>query len=532
MADISQIPTLSDRMRQLMRIARRRWLVLVSVTAVAALAAVVVATMGSRHYVATSKLLLDNAQLVELPAAAPTVVNPDPERDIDTKIALIRAAPVVRSVDRQLHLGLPLSTLVNEVAAQADGTSNIVSVTASDPSPERAQAIANAFADNYVAFRTAIARSGLDAAEASVRKQLAALGRGATATPKAIALSKQLRDLSLASATQTGGAVVVTRATRPTSASGASRLTVGLVGAVVGFLLAMAVVAVLELTDRRINDVGQVASGLDVRVIAELASPRSARRGSVVSDPDHSRTDAYDKLAGELILAERRGALASLMVTSPGAGDGKTTVTFGIARALARLDRRILVIETDFGRSSLVDDHEHETAPGLYGVLTGVSALADEVVELNGTVGDGATHPIEDGGIQLLPAGDPNGGMRRVLASSRVADVLTTGRDGADFVVVDGPSTDHLHEALGLVDAIDAALMVCRLGWTRSESLKRGLEVLELVGMNVLGLAVTDAGRGSAPWSQGTEAGVPLELSANGTGHGLASTLHGTQRPG
>jgi Mrp family chromosome partitioning ATPase len=517
-------------MRQLARIARRRWLVLFSVTAVAALAAVVVAANETKQYVATSRLLLDNSQLVEQPASAPTVVNPDPERDLNTKIALIRAAPVARGVDTQLHLGWPLGRLVNEVAAQADGTSNIVSVTASDRSPARALAIANSFADEYVAFRTGIARSSLEAAADNVRSQLAALGRGATATPKAIALSKQLRDLSLASTTQTGGAVVVERATRPTRAGADSALTSGLVGALVGFLLAVAVVAVLELTDRRLKDVEQLASGLDVRVIAELA----ARQGTVTSDPDHSRTDGYDKLAGELILAERRGALSSVMITSPGEGDGKTTVTLGIARALARLGRRILVIETDFGRSSVLEDHERQAARGLYGVLTGVSTLADEVVELNGRGGDGATHPIEDGGISLLPAGDPNGGVRRVLASSRIADVLATRGESVDFVIVDGPSTEHVHESLGLVDAVDAALMVCRLGWTRRESLTRGLEILELVGMNVLGLAVTDARRGFASWSQKAEARARVDVSANGLSHGHdpASTLQGTPRPG
>src|SRR5262245_36083322 len=149
MNDNNTIPTVAERLRWLGQIARRHWIVLVSVTAVATVAALFVGARGTREYSAPAKLVLDDTQLVGVTSSTPLVPNPDPERDVNTKVALIRTAPVAAAVDSRLHLGVPVSALLSKVQAQTESTSNIVDVTATDTDPARATAIANGFAQEY-----------------------------------------------------------------------------------------------------------------------------------------------------------------------------------------------------------------------------------------------------------------------------------------------------------------------------------------------------------------------------------------------
>src|SRR5438128_1454634 len=105
------IPTVAERLRLIGKVARRRWILVASVTLITTCAAVVVASRAGRTYSATARLVLGNTQLVGVPASIATVPNPDPERDVNTKVALIRAMPVATAVDRRLGWPVPVDTL-------------------------------------------------------------------------------------------------------------------------------------------------------------------------------------------------------------------------------------------------------------------------------------------------------------------------------------------------------------------------------------------------------------------------------------
>jgi uncharacterized protein involved in exopolysaccharide biosynthesis len=245
--DTSEIPTVAERLRRLIEIARRRWLILLLVPGVAAAAAAAVASGAAKEYHATAKVLLSDAPIVDHAEPGESSSPADPERDINTKIELIRLGTVADRVQSRLGLHVSQEALVGKVSATPEGTTNIVDVTATDARPARAAAIANGFADEYVAFRGRIARSTLREAAEGVRRQLASLGPSDVSSARATALRSRLQELETESAVQTGGAKVVLNAAVPTSPTGPRLMMAAVLGAVIGFTLALLIVAVLEL---------------------------------------------------------------------------------------------------------------------------------------------------------------------------------------------------------------------------------------------------------------------------------------------
>jgi Mrp family chromosome partitioning ATPase len=526
-------PTLAERLQLIGGAARRRWVVLVACVGIATAAALTVALGASKQYSSTAKLVLGDTQLVGVPPTTSTVPNPDPERDINTKVSLITAAAVTRAVNANLGLNMAPKVLAAKVQTSLDGTSNIVDVTVTDSSRARAMAIANQYVKQYVTFRTRLAQSTLRGAVASVQRQLSALGPAQRHTPQSAALTVQLRDLNLELDGQTGGALVVANATTAIGGSKITPAAAGLVGALVGLLLGIVAAALLELTDRRLNDGEQVAAGLGVRTLASVPRAWTTNRRSVLVDRSSRQTEAYDTLARQLILAGRQQALNSLIVTSPDTGDGKTSVTFGLARALARLDRRVLVIETDTGSIDLEGASGGRTLAGLCGVVNGKSTVAGEVVKLDRIIdrelGEKSTGAYTGGTISVLPSGSGECGSQRLLSRQEIADVISAGCELADFVVVDGPPAHRLHNALALVDSVDAALLVCRMRWTKVESLHHGVETVRMLGLRILGLVCTGASGGSTPVRTGAPGAWWLEelpaSEATGNGHGRGSSV-------
>ncbi len=527
MPDHTTMPTVAERLRRLWQIVQRRRVLLVSVIAVALAGAVFVSSHKAKQYSATAKLVLANTELVGVPATGSTVPtgsivqNADPQADLNTKVALILAPAVASKVNSDLHLGRSPQTLVDKVQAKLEGTSNIVDVTATDPDPARATAIANAFANEYVAYRNEIARSAVQQSATALSQQIAQLSSTKGNATQLASLQSQLHQLNLEFATQSGGAFVIGLATNAAITSGHPVVTGAIAGLFVGLLLALTLVLVLEMTDRRLKDAHDVlASGFGVRVLAAIPRARQTQRGSLTVDASRAQADAYDSLASQLVLAGRRRPLNTVLVTSPGAGDGKTTVTLGVARALSRLDRTVLVIETDPRFSVLPNDLARTRRRGLTAVVAGASTLQNEIVDLPAS--------IENDGISVLPCG-PAETVSHLLARPATGELIADSRKLADFVLIDGPSTDHFHDALALVDSVDAALEVARLRWTSSERLHESLETLDVVSLRLLGIVLTASSESGTPPRRAVN-GAIVPLSENGLGDRRAWVLEQSRR--
>jgi hypothetical protein len=174
------------------------------------------------------------------------------------------------------------------------------------------------------------------------------------------------------------------------------------------------------------------------------------------------------------------------MVTSPGAGDGKTTVTMGVARALARLGHRVVIIQGGPGEENRA--------------LRGAAAA-------------------ESGSDPLISVLSPDGqetadGDRG--ARSDLGALVESGRDRGDFVLIDGPSIHRLHGAPELTNVVDGVLLVARLRWTAKDSLRNTLDVLDAFAVRLLGLVLTDSVGLSTVTINARGAVIPLEIPVNG----------------
>jgi uncharacterized protein involved in exopolysaccharide biosynthesis len=237
-ADLTPTERASPHLRSLVRYS---WLVLL-LAVIAAATAVVLTGRETKRYDATAAVLLTNSEPVNVLLRSAGPPSGDPERDLNTDVALVKVGPVAADVKRRLHLHWTNVRLLSEVTAQLSGTSNLLEITVRDPSPKRAAALANAFASSYLSFRRQGAQDAYAQAARLARLRLAAQ------TPQqrkfnGAALRQQLQLLETAGSLQTGAAQIVAGAEVPTSpASPRPKLTgavAGIAGLLIGSLFAI-----------------------------------------------------------------------------------------------------------------------------------------------------------------------------------------------------------------------------------------------------------------------------------------------------
>lgn len=483
----------AERLREYLRVARRRWLVLGLVTCVVAVVALLISLAGTKKYDATAVLLLKEADPVEAILGSSSDVS-DPERESNTQIGLIKLDPVAEAVKKELKLATPTEDLLDQVSTEFQGNSDLVSVTVRDESPRLAADIANAFATEYVDFRRETARASLEEAAALASNRLESLSPEELESTEGRQLEARLRELEIASSLQTGGVEVVRRASVPIDAAVPRPLLSTIVGLLAGFALAVMIVVLLEFADRRLKDEDEAQEILELPLLARI--PRPGRGGGDgLFRRDRVLEEAYASLAANLLFLDRETRGSALMITSPGAGDGKTTLSLGLARALSTLNKRVIAVEADLRQPRFAERLGLGPEHGFAGLAAGALGVDDALVEIDATTMQVSQGPGSGPSFAVLQAGPPLAAPQMVLSQPSTAEILGACRARADFVLVDAPPIGVVHDAITLANFVDTVILVARLNWTTKDVARESVRILRQLNLQVPGLALTGTDR-------------------------------------
>ena len=486
-----------ERLREFIAVLRRRWRLVACVALITTGAALVVSLTSTEQYDAKSKLLLRDSEPIDALLARPSGGGvDDPERETNTKVALIKLETVAERVSKRLGLRRAAPELLDQVSTEVEGTSDIVTITARDRGPRRAADIANGFAQEYVAFRRESARASLDEAADLARSRLAAISEEERVSAEGRQLEARLRELEIASSLQTGGAEIVRRAAVPTEPAVPRPLLTAVLGLVLGLVMAIGIAVLRELLDRRLKSEEDAQATFGLPILATIPKPQRTVDTAILT-ADHDLDEAYGTLAANVAFSNRSGERSVLMISSPRSGDGKTSVTFGLAKALTMLGQRVIAVEADLHHPRFVQICDLEQPGGLSSLLAGVGELEDELITLDvaGHAYAGADGNASRAAFSVLPAGPvpPNAGA--LLSRPVMASILADCREHADVVLIDTAPVGLVHDPLTLVGQVHDVILVSRLGYTTKDAARQTLRTLRQVNASVLGVVLTGGER-------------------------------------
>lgn len=471
-----------------LRAVLQRWRLVALIVALCAATALAVSLSSEKLYDATALLLLRTQEPTDALNSTGGGSSRNPERDLNTEVELIKVGPTANLVRATLGLDRSRDDLLDQVEVTTSSTSDLVELRVRDPDPVLAARIANSFADVYVQSRLDSARERYREAADLAKRQLLALSSAERATAQGVELQARQRDLAIAGGLQTGGAKVVRSASVPTTASQPRPKTTTAIGLFLGLVLGIGAALALSLIDRRMKNELEVEQLFDMPILAAI--PRPARRTTGFDDP--AQGEAYGLLAANLRLGSVENDNNVIMITSPSPGDGKTSVTIGVARAYARLGLSVVVIEADLRRPSFARYADVSHSIGVTGVLAG-STLDSALLWLDAdTLYPSAGNA--SGAIGILPAGTVPKNPQRTLSDPKMRLLVDATRLMADIVLVDSAPLGTVNDATILAPLVDTIALVARLNHTTKDAARRAVRTVENVSTPALGVIVTDAG--------------------------------------
>jgi capsular exopolysaccharide synthesis family protein len=397
-------------------------------------------------------------------------------------------------------VGLTGTEVASKIDVQEQGQANVVSVTATDSSPEFAAKLANSLAQNYIGFRRNADRQKVAQARRLVEKDYAQLSPVDQQGKEGQSLKNQISKLQTLQALQTGNAELVQKADVPTAPSSPKTTRNTIVGAALGLVLGGVLALLFERLDRRLRDPGELEETFSLPVLAgvpnskTLAGSRSPNGAIAPVD-----AEAFRMLRTRLRYFNVDRNIRSVLVTSPSAADGKTMVAWHLARSAAESGADAVLIEADFHRPTVAENRGLAPLPGLAELLSGqtsVDGVIQEVpLESRANGGEEPEHYLE---VIVAGATPPN--PSELLESEEMAtlvnDLVTHG--GYDLVVIDTPPMAMIADAIPLIKLVDGVIVVGQIGkTTRDEAVHLRNQLREL-DAPVLGVVANRArsGRG------------------------------------
>lgn len=181
---------------------------------------------------------------------------------------------------------------------------------------------------------------------------------------------------------------------------------------------------------------------------------------------------------------------AVILVTSALSGEGKTAVSTNLAIALARSQKRVLLVDTDLRRPSVHRALRLTASAGL-GALLKKTATFEEVV-----IGS-----AEIPNLFVLPVGRVNLPDDTELLVSGFSDLLARWREEYDHVVIDTPPVLPVTDAVRMSVQADSVILVIRAGQVRKAEFLRAQDLLLKVNAHLSGFVLNGADLGSSDFA-------------------------------
>lgn len=172
--------------------------------------------------------------------------------------------------------------------------------------------------------------------------------------------------------------------------------------------------------------------------------------------------------------------LQTIIVTSSGPGEGKSTNTANLAVVFAQQGKRVLLIDADLRKPTVHYTFRTENHVGLSNVLTRQLTLEEAI----STTAQEKLWVLSSGPIPPNPS--------ELLGSKNMQVLLEQAKEEYDVIVIDTPPVLAVTDAQILANLADGVVLVVSSGKTERDSAKKAKELLESAQAKILGVVLNN----------------------------------------
>ena len=488
-------------LRWYIAITRRHKFLIGSVTALIMAATLLYTMQQTPMYTSTAKVLVKEIGLASYLYRSTGIAMTD-ERGIAS------SEPIATVVMERNHEPGPAATLLGGLSVTIVPDSSFLIFSYTSSSPETAQTMAQAFAEGYIYHRDkeatdyAKSQSGPQLDElAKLAKQIPQLeekiSKTKTSNPswarmnallanaysRKSYLEQQMIPFKVFVA---DGGTVVANAQLPSVPSSPNYPRNLFLSMVLGLVIGAGATLARERLDDRLRGTRDLDGAIGAPILATIPKIRNwKKRDSVLmistSSPRGPVAESYRTLRTNLDFIGRDDDFKVILVTSPAAGEGKTTTIANLAATMAQAGQRVIAVSCDLRKPRLHLFFGLTNEIGLSSILSGKATLSEAAQAVEGL---DTLRIVVSGPVPANPA--------ELLTSPKMAELIEGLRFHADFVLLDAPPVLAVSDALILGRLADGVVVLADAQTTSRSAAGHVREQLEQVGATIIGCVLNN----------------------------------------
>ena len=263
----------------------------------------------------------------------------------------------------------------------------------------------------------------------------------------------------------------------------------------IGVFLSGALVLVVYMLDTTVKQEEDIEEhvGLPVIGIVPLSNEemekkvvkgnRAKKEIKLLEDIRIPTSEAFRTLRTNLTFAQKNRNISSILVTSSYSGEGKSYISSNLAIALAKSNKKVLVIDADMRKGRQNSIFRVANSNGLSNALIEINNMTVE--KLSSYI---KTTSIPN--IHIITSGDRPTNPSELVSSSKMAKLLSIVNEIYDFVVIDGTPSILVADSVAISKFVDSVLIVTAYKSTKIDNVQKMKKMFENVGSQITGVII------------------------------------------
>ncbi len=317
-------------------------------------------------------------------------------------------------------------------------------------------------------------------------------------------LQEQLQEARIAQAIEPGDVRIVDGAVLPTLPIRPRKLRSMFLAVIFGLILGVGFAAARDYLDETVHSREELIRLTNLPVLAMIPRIKGAgggagllRRAKAMGDRLVTKNDmgnpvseAYRAFRTNITFLDLDSPAKSLVFTSPGPAEGKSTSASNLAITLAQQGSKTVLVDCDLRKGIVHKIFDAKGHPGVTDVLMGSCTLEEAIQTVQ--IGD-------DAELSFIPTGTIPPNPSELIGSRQMREFLKQLTERFDKVLLDSPPLNLVTDAAVLGTMSDAVILIARAGHTARGALKYANDQLNAVRAPISGIVLNDldySGRG------------------------------------
>ncbi|WP_394238237.1 CpsD/CapB family tyrosine-protein kinase [Niallia oryzisoli] len=197
-------------------------------------------------------------------------------------------------------------------------------------------------------------------------------------------------------------------------------------------------------------------------------------------DPKSHISEQYRTIRTNIQFASVDKELTTIVVTSSGPAEGKSTTVANLAVVFAQQGKQVLLIDSDLRKPTVHYTFQVSNIKGLTTVLTKQSTL-EEVIQ-----------PSMQENLSLVTSGPIPPNPAELLSSKAMEELIKEASTTYDMVLFDSPPLLAVTDGQILASKCDGTLLIVSSGKTEIEQAIKAKDLLNSVNSHLLGVILNN----------------------------------------